>query len=116
MSGTVFSLSSPDLGHDCGQVVALLRAMGVAGDVTPNRTLQRDGQEEAGCRVVLPDESEEQARAFWSRARALPGVRCAHVALGTRARTGCVFDVLAPTRCPGAPPPPSGEGTDQTDR
>lgn len=102
MSGTTFSLASPRLARDCSEVVALLRAMGAAGDVTANRTVLADGTEEVGCRVVLSDTSDAHARAFWSRARALPGVRCAHVALGQQARSGCVFDVLAPTRCPGA--------------
>ena len=105
---TIFSLSSSHFSPNCNEVVKLLRAMGASGDVTVNRTVLSGGQEEVGCRVVLSDYSEDHARAFWARARALPGVQCAHAALGQRARSGCVFDVLAPTRCPGAPPSEDG--------
>ena len=99
----ILSLSSPHFTSDCSQVVDLLRRHRIMGDVTPNRTLLDEGQEEVGCRVVLANATQDHARDVWETARRLPGVRCAHVALGTRARTGCVFDVLAPTRCPGLP-------------
>ena len=97
----ILSLSSPHFTSDCSQVVDLLRRHRIMGDVTPNRTLLDEGQEEVGCRVVLANATQDHARDVWETARRLPGVRCAHLSL-QHARAGCVFDVLAPTRCPGA--------------
>ena len=99
---SVLSLSSPHFSADCSEVIALLRQHHIVGDVTPNRTLLDRGEEEVGCRIVLSNMTEDHARAVWARARALPGVRCDHLALQPQGRTGCVFDVLAPTRCPAA--------------
>ena len=97
---SVISLSSSAFSPDCEEVVALLRTLKIAGDVTPNRTLLPAGHaEETGCRVVLSDYSKKNAERVWGHARRLPGVTCAHVALHQSAQ-GCVYDVFAPSQCP----------------
>ena len=93
----VLSLSSPQL--DCSEVVALLKTLGLAGDVTPNRTVV-DGREEQGCRTVL--QSKQDARTLWQAARARPDIQCGHVAVQL-AEQGCVFDVFRDSSCPGSP-------------
>ncbi len=91
----ILSLSSPSL--DCAQIVALLQAHGLAGDVTPNRTVVH-GREERGCRAVLAN--KEAARTLWHAAQTLPDIQCAHVAVH-QTESGCVFDVFGASRCPG---------------
>ena len=98
----VISLSSSAFSPDCEEVVALLRTLKIAGDVTPNRTLlPADRAEETGCRVVLSDASQKNAERAWRHARRLPGVTCAHVRL-TQHAEGCAWDVFSPSLCPGS--------------
>lgn len=91
----VLSLSSPTL--SCSDVVALLRQLGLSGDVTPNRTVVA-GREEQGCRTVLS--SKQDAHTLWTAARDLPGITCGHLAV-QQSESGCVFDMFGPSRCPG---------------
>lgn len=91
----VLSLSSPSL--DCSQIVALLQAHGLAGDVTANRTVV-NGREEQGCRTVLYN--KEAARTLWHAAQKLPDIECGHVSV-QNAESGCVFDVFGKSQCPG---------------
>lgn len=91
----VLSLSSPSL--DCSQIVALLQAHGLAGDVTPNRTVV-NGREEQGCRTVLYN--KEAAHTLWRAAQKLPDIECGHVSV-QNAESGCVFDVFRESNCPG---------------
>ena len=90
----VLSLSSPSL--DCAAIVALLRAAGLAGDVTANRTVV-GGREEQGCRTVLANKAD--ARTLWRAARHLPEIVCGHVAV-QQTESGCVFDVFDASKCP----------------
>ena len=91
----VLSLSSPSL--DCSQIVALLQAHGLVGDVTANRTVV-NGREEQGCRTVLYN--KEAARTLWHAAQKLPDITCAHVSVH-HTESGCVFDVFGKSQCPG---------------
>ncbi len=92
----VLSLSSPSL--DCGDLVALLQAHGLAGDVTANRPVV-NGREEQGCRTVLSN--KEAARTLWHAARKLPAIQCGHVSV-QNTESGCVFDVFRESNCPGS--------------
>ena len=91
----VLSLSSPSL--DCSDIVTLLQTLGIAGDVTPNRTVA-NGREEYGCRTIVS--TKDQAKSLWTAARKLPGITCAHVSVQQH-QSGCVFDVFQDSNCPG---------------
>jgi len=62
---TYLSVSGVKLGNDCASVVEAMRALGIAGDVTPNRTLV-DGGEEPGCRASSAKKPLVDARVFTS--------------------------------------------------
>lgn len=95
------SVSGPQLHVDCSNVMRAMKSLGIAGDVTPNRTLV-DGDEEPGCRVVIASRpSKEHAARLWERLRTECELTCAHLSVRDDVSEGCVLDVLRPSRCPG---------------
>ena len=100
------SVSGPRVSHDCGDVAAVLRRLGIHGDVTRNLTIL-DGKVEAGCRVrVVSPPVRDNTQLLWAHLQRELGLRCAHVKFEL-AEAGCVYDVYRPSACPGSETEPN---------
>ena len=91
------SLSGDDPGN-CDTVVRLMKQLGIPGDVTRNVTILHGGLE-SGCRVRLFGDMTS-LRTLWDATSAECSLACAHVDW-TEHRSGCVLDMLRPSKCPG---------------
>lgn len=99
------TLSVSRSGLRCSDVVRTLQGMGVACDVTPNTTLVPDGdggvRKENGCRIVVGQVAGKQdVQRVWSALQKKHKLTCAHGKIQGEA-SGCVFDLLGSSRCPG---------------
>ena len=88
----------------CKDVVETLARMGIMCDVTSNTSLVKHGnaiRREKGCRIVIGSmQSKDELRTLWDNLQRAHQFTCAHVSLRGNA-SGCVFDVLGSSRCPG---------------
>ncbi len=99
------TLSVSRSGLRCSDVVRTLQDMGVACDVTSNITLVPDGaggvRKENGCRIIMGQVGGKQdVQRAWSALQKKHFLTCAHGKIQGEA-SGCVFDLLGDTRCPG---------------
>lgn len=95
---TWLSISGGKLDEKCEGVVRALAKVGVGGDVTPNRSVTKDGVEEKGCRVLVLGTDTDVQR-VWKTVKVEEGLQCAHVST-VNVQSGCVYDVYGSTRCP----------------
>ena len=95
-------------GLPCDEVLAVMRRLGISGNVTANRSLvPADDDElrlEDGCRVRVAgrDEPRDAVRRLWLPLRNRFGLECAYVDAAPAFR-GCVLDYLRPSSCSGCP-------------
>jgi len=99
------TLSVSHVGLRCADVAQTLQHMGVVCDVTPNTTLVPDDdggvRKENGCRIVVGQVVDKQdVQRVWSALQKNHNLACAHGKIQGEA-SGCVFDLLGSTRCPG---------------
>ena len=96
------SLSGRSLGN-CDTVIRAMQSLGIYGDVTRNTTVEPDGSTEQGCRILIANKNAtESVHSLWTKLKDLHAVQCAHVRICTE-KDGCVYDVLAPSKCPSSP-------------
>jgi len=88
----------------CNDVVETLARMGVACSVTENTSLVKCNGTvvpETGCRIVVGDiQSKDELKDMWVVLQRAHQFTCAHASLSGDV-SGCVFDVLGSSRCPG---------------
>lgn len=95
----VLSISGGSLDPHCKAVVNVMKELNVCGDVTPNHSIYNQ-MAEYGCRVAVVGKNEEtDVKRLWYHLRNVHSLDCAHVEMKTH-KSGCVFDVFAPSKCP----------------
>lgn len=98
------SISSATL--DCIKVAADLVTAGVLSSTTVQNISTVGGKKENGCVVTLHDTSRRQLRSVWQHIRDRHDLSCAHV-LVDNTFSGCIYDFIRSTACPGQSPPSS---------
>ena len=96
------SVSRPAL--DCASIVQGLARSGIMASVVENRSVvcdeDRGCRVEAGCRILFNRMSQGQIAAAWQQLRIDHVLTCAHLSVPP-VFSGCVWDFLRPSRCPG---------------
>ena len=95
----VMSASGPDL--KCKDLADAMLRLGINGFVTQNVTLL-DGHLETGCQAhVVSQPVKANVKRLWESCAVTCDLTCAHVEIRHH-EAGCIFDVLAESRCPSA--------------
>ena len=95
------SISGKRVDKDCSNVLAVMKRLGITGDVTPNISLV-DGDRENGCRILIASQPfKQKAEILWKEMQREADLTCAHVSVRNDTEEGCVLDVFRPSICPG---------------
>ncbi len=112
-TNVILSVSSKNISSNCREVIHSLRKAGIAGDVTPNKTIlshntdllktSRDNQEN-GCRIAFGIPSKKNTfhtiENVWKELTKSLDIQCSHLNVNLN-WGGCIYDYLRPTNCPG---------------
>jgi len=104
------SVSHPTL--DCAAVTRDLARAGIMASVVENRSVVCSGDAgcrvEVGCRILFNRMSREQIATTWQQLRRDHALACAHLS-APPVFSGCVWDFLHPSLCPGRSGHPTGD-------
>ena len=100
----IVSLSGSSLG-DCQTVLEFMRASGIAGNVTRNKSINFSGEIESGCRMFALDSNVDKIRQLFDSLQSRHAeLECAHVRAIHDEVEGCIYNICHTHRhnqCPG---------------
>ena len=94
---TTLSVSSDAFSEDCREVIATLRYLKMAGNVTCNTTITTNQKTEAGCKILQT--SRNDSYFLWNYLKNKFNLTCAHIDISST-ENGCIYDVFGLPRCP----------------
>lgn len=90
---------SGQVDSECKSIIDAMIKLNLCGNVTANKSICQ-GTVENGCRIMVAGKNEEtDVTRLWYDISKSHKFTCAHVEL-KKSVSGCVFDVLGPSRCP----------------
>ena len=90
---------SGEVDSECRGIIESMKKLNLCGDVTPKKSIYKKIVEN-GCRIIVVGNNEENdVSRLWYDIKRNHKFTCAHVEL-EKSVSGCVFDVLSPSRCP----------------
>lgn len=90
---------SGEVDSECKSIIDSMIKLNLCGDVTTNKSIY-EGAVENGCRIMVAGKNEEtDVTRLWYDISKSHKFTCAHVEF-KKSVSGCVFDVLGPSRCP----------------
>ena len=90
---------SGEVDSECRGIIESMKKLNLCGDVTPNKSIYKKVVEN-GCRIIVVGKNEENdVSRLWYDIKRNHKFTCAHVEF-KKSVSGCVFDVLSPSRCP----------------